>query len=242
MKKRIIALTLTLALIIGALSTFVIMTGATSPTPELNIAYCNLSFRDSVCIKYAVKSNISRLTLMEDLEELHRLFIPRFSEQEITQHQSHAMEFFDDMPHLARVWKVKTIEKLSGLRIERSKRNGRTQAEHLALLHEAQSANSCQERVVEWFNNNPGKTQKQCSQELVISQKTVSKWWPTHKKRKKKKTSKNLCPICGAEMTKTKLKPHFWGQKSQYYTRIDKDCPKCGHHIKGKSYPCQRPD
>lgn len=191
---------------------------------------------------YAVKSNISRLTLMEDLEELHRLFIPRFSEQEITQHQSHAMEFFEDMPHLARVWKVKTIEKLSGLRIERSKRNGRTQAEHLALLHEAQSANSCQERVVEWFNNNAGKTQKQCSQELVISQKTVSKWWPTHKKRKKKKTAKNPCPICGTEMTRTKLKPHFWGQKSQYYTRIDKDCPKCGHHIKGKSYPCQRPD
>ena len=64
MKKRIIALTLTLALIIGALSTFVIMTGAASPTPELSIAYCNLSFRDSVCIKYAVKSNVSDVKIL----------------------------------------------------------------------------------------------------------------------------------------------------------------------------------
>lgn len=190
---------------------------------------------------YAIKSNITRLTLMEDLDELHKLLTPRFTEQEITEHKSHAMEFFEDMPHLARVWKVETIEKLSGLKIERSKRNGRTQAEHLALLHEAQSANCYQERVVEWFNNNPGKTQKKCSEELGISQKTVSKWWPVHKKRKKKKAVKNPCPICGAEMTKTKQEPHFWAQKSRYYTRIDKDCPKCGHHIKGKSYPCQRP-
>lgn len=64
MKKRIIALALTLALIIGALSTFVIMTGATSPTPELSIAYCNLSFRDSVCIKYAVESNVSNVKIL----------------------------------------------------------------------------------------------------------------------------------------------------------------------------------
>ena len=64
MKKRIIALALTLALIIGTLSTFVIMTGATSPTPELSIAYCNLSFRDSVCIKYALKSNVSDVKIL----------------------------------------------------------------------------------------------------------------------------------------------------------------------------------
>lgn len=64
MKKRIIALVLTLALVIGALSTFVIMTGAQSPTPELSIAYCNLSFRDSVCIKYAVKSNVSDVKIL----------------------------------------------------------------------------------------------------------------------------------------------------------------------------------
>ena len=64
MKKRIIALALTFALVIGALSTFVIMTGATSPTPELSIAYCNLSFRDSVCIKYAVKSNVSDVKIL----------------------------------------------------------------------------------------------------------------------------------------------------------------------------------
>ena len=179
-----------------------------------NIATVELGSMEALAA-YAVKCNISRLTLIEDLEELHRLLAPRFSEQERSKHQSHAMEFFEDMPHLVRVWKVETIEKLSGLKFERAKRNGRTQAEHLALLHEAQSEKSCQERVIEWFNNNPGRTQKQCSEELIISQKTVSKWWPAHQKRKKKKTVKNPCPICGAEMTKTKLKPHFWGQPPQ---------------------------
>lgn len=64
MKKRIIALMMTLALIIGSLSAFAIMTGATSPIPELSIAYCNLSFRDSVCIKYAVKSNVSNVKIL----------------------------------------------------------------------------------------------------------------------------------------------------------------------------------
>ncbi len=64
MKKRIIAFTLTLALVLGALSAFVILSGAASPTPELDIAYCNLSFRDSVCIKYAVNANVSDVKIL----------------------------------------------------------------------------------------------------------------------------------------------------------------------------------
>lgn len=64
MKKRIIALVLTLALIIATFSIFAVMTAATSPTPELSIAYCNLSFRDSVCIKYAVSSNVPNVKIL----------------------------------------------------------------------------------------------------------------------------------------------------------------------------------
>ena len=64
MKKRIIALVLNLAPIIGALSSLAIYAVAASAEPELNIAYCNLSFRDSVCIKYAVKSNVSGVKLL----------------------------------------------------------------------------------------------------------------------------------------------------------------------------------
>ncbi len=64
MKKKIAALLLTLVLIAGSLSALVIITGASTPTPELDIAYCNLSFRDSVCIKYAVSSNVDDVKIL----------------------------------------------------------------------------------------------------------------------------------------------------------------------------------
>lgn len=54
MKKRLIALLLTLVLVTGS---FVMVAGAQDPAPALDIEYCNLSFRDSVCIKYAVRES-----------------------------------------------------------------------------------------------------------------------------------------------------------------------------------------
>ena len=64
MKKRIITLLIASVLLICSISAFAIVTSASSPAPELNIAYCNLSFRDSVCIKYAVSSNVSDVKIL----------------------------------------------------------------------------------------------------------------------------------------------------------------------------------
>ena len=64
MKKRSIVLLSVLVLIVGLFSIFAVMTGATTPSPEISIPYCNLSFRDSVCIKYAVKSNVSDVKIL----------------------------------------------------------------------------------------------------------------------------------------------------------------------------------
>ena len=64
MKKRFVSLILTLAVLIGTFSAFAIITSAESPIPELSIAYCNLSFRDSVCIKYAVDANVSDVKIL----------------------------------------------------------------------------------------------------------------------------------------------------------------------------------
>ena len=64
MKKGIVYLLFVLALAISLFSAFAIMTGAATTTPELDIAYCNLSFRDSVCIKYAVDSNVSNAKVL----------------------------------------------------------------------------------------------------------------------------------------------------------------------------------
>ena len=64
MKKKIIIFCLMVVLILGSLGVFVITTGAQQQMPELNVAYCNLSFQDSVCIKYAVKQGTSDVKIL----------------------------------------------------------------------------------------------------------------------------------------------------------------------------------
>ena len=64
MKRKNILLLLVLTLIISAISVFAIAVSAESSTPEMSIAYCNLSFRDNVCIKYAVRSNVSDVKIL----------------------------------------------------------------------------------------------------------------------------------------------------------------------------------
>lgn len=51
-------------LLVATLTGLVIHTAAVSVTPEMTIAACNLSFRDTVCIKYAVASNVEDVKLL----------------------------------------------------------------------------------------------------------------------------------------------------------------------------------
>ena len=64
MKKKSIIFLCVLVLVVGSLGIFTVMTAATTPETEISIPYCNLSFRDSVCIKYAVKSNVTDVKLL----------------------------------------------------------------------------------------------------------------------------------------------------------------------------------
>lgn len=64
MKKRCTALLLAFALVISLPISLSLMTGASSPAPKLAIAYCNLSFRDSICLKYAVSADVSDVKLL----------------------------------------------------------------------------------------------------------------------------------------------------------------------------------
>lgn len=57
MKKKLLIALLIIALVVGVSSALAITASAETAAPDMSIAYCNLSFRDSVCIKYAVKSN-----------------------------------------------------------------------------------------------------------------------------------------------------------------------------------------
>ena len=50
-----------IAAVIGAIA---IGAGAEASAPEMNIAYCNLSFSDNIYIKYAVKSDVADVKLL----------------------------------------------------------------------------------------------------------------------------------------------------------------------------------
>ena len=62
--KRLILLLLTLMLLVGVVSAFSMVASAETNAPQMSIAYCNLSFRDTVCIKYAVASNVADVKLL----------------------------------------------------------------------------------------------------------------------------------------------------------------------------------
>ena len=64
MKKRICILLSIVVLITGVFVATAFTSGAASPEPELEISYCNLSFRDSIAIKYAVKTNASDVKIL----------------------------------------------------------------------------------------------------------------------------------------------------------------------------------
>jgi ribosomal protein S27AE len=109
----------------------------------------------------------------------------------------------------------------------------------MKILQKKNEEKSRKNAVISWLEDNPDGTQAQCARELKVSRKTVSKWVAVKEKAEKRK---NLCPKCGTLMIKTKIEPYFWSQKSKFYTRIDKDCPNCQHHIKGKAYACKGPE
>ena len=63
-KKKFFAI-LASVLLIATVATFLIFsTSAADQVPELSIGYCNLSFSDSVYIKYAVASNVEGASLL----------------------------------------------------------------------------------------------------------------------------------------------------------------------------------
>lgn len=64
MKKRMLLLSLALLLVASMVGALAWMPGAEEPAPELSIAYCNLSFRDTVCIKYAVSANVPDVKIL----------------------------------------------------------------------------------------------------------------------------------------------------------------------------------
>ena len=62
--KKLLLLFLALTMIVAAIGAIAIVAGAEESAPEMNIAYCNLSFSDNIYIKYAVKSDVADVKLL----------------------------------------------------------------------------------------------------------------------------------------------------------------------------------
>ncbi len=64
MKKRVLALLVAVLTLVSSYAVFTVVTGASSPAPELNLDYANLSFSDSVYIMYALDTNVADAKLL----------------------------------------------------------------------------------------------------------------------------------------------------------------------------------
>ena len=85
---------------------------------------------------------------------------------------------------------IDTIVERTGLKIQKNKRNGRKQAEHLRRARAVQEidypdgewknkngAPIKRDQVRAWRENHPGGAKAECIQETGLSKPTVYKWW-----------------------------------------------------------------
>ena len=91
---------------------------------------------------------------------------------------------------------IADIEALTDVRIERNKRNGRKQIEHIRLMNFIRDeingnkdwrkgngrpigSGTAQEVVCEWQRRHPEGSKSQCKLETGLSYPTIRKWWQT---------------------------------------------------------------
>ena len=138
---------------------------------------------------YAKKCGVSRELLEKDAYGL----IPfmnslgsAFTEDDVL----HALQAYDDSYI---TYPIKTIEERTDIKIERNKRNGRKQKQHLERARAVQEIDypngewrnqegrpkgSDKRNIVkEWRENNPDGKKIDCERETGFSRHTVLKWW-----------------------------------------------------------------
>lgn len=140
---------------------------------------------------YAVKCNISQEELEKDCFELMEIFERKtddpdnhFTEKDVIS----ALQSFEDKGVVT--YPLNSIINRSGLQIERNKRNGRKQAQHLQIARAMRAVKgqigepvsgggrpSKQDIVKEWQQQNPEGRKIDCIRQTGLSKPTVLKWW-----------------------------------------------------------------
>ncbi|MCM1140311.1 MAG: hypothetical protein NC453_17220 [Muribaculum sp.] len=152
-------------------------------------------------VVYAVKCGIPRDEVLRDALTLVVPFNKKsdavdnpFIEEDVMD----AMRAYDEEYNK---WPVRVIEATTGIRIDRCRRNGRTQINHLSRIRKLQevdypegewrknngrkpgsvklaSESRCAALVKEWRDNHPQSENKSlCARETGLSRPTVIKWW-----------------------------------------------------------------
>ena len=136
---------------------------------------------------FAVKCGISEEELLEDMAQARRildLISPEDNPLTLADMAKAAQAYQEKYRRLTRA----TISRLCGVEIKASKRNGRTQAVHLAIarstlevLNKAngealQGSPSRKQDVLSYFRANPKASISQAARDLGTSRYTVRKW------------------------------------------------------------------
>ena len=146
---------------------------------------------------YAIKCNISYeelerdcFSLLKPFDNLSEREDNRFEESDVAS----ALQVYQDKNYAT--FPINSIVKLSGLKIEKNKRNGRKQLEHIKMVNglrkfrkevmgedeyknngRPKGSGEKKDIVCEWRIRNPYKKKIDCFREEKLSRVTIDKWW-----------------------------------------------------------------
>lgn len=144
---------------------------------------------------YADKCGISKEQLKKDLWKVYMELKEKKHINVLTEEDlNSALEIYGAGCHTT---PIKYIERITGVRIDKNKRNGRSQIQHLklargqlAILREMgeikegrpKGSGTAHGKVYKWKLENPYGKPKDCIKETKLSKNTVYKWWnvPLH--------------------------------------------------------------
>ena len=137
---------------------------------------------------YAIKCCIKREELEQDALDLIPLLNAKGTEPFTEDDVIHALEAYNDS---YATYPIDTIVKRTGLPIEKNKRNGRKQDQHLKIARFTRDLNyddsngwinkegapTKQSIVQKWKSEHPNGKKIDCEKETGLSRHTVIKWW-----------------------------------------------------------------
>lgn len=142
---------------------------------------------------YGVKSGISEEQVQEDAYKL-KTFLNLIGDDTVPFTDSDVKSALECYDERYITFPIEDISKLSSIAIERNKRNGRKQAEHIKLMNfvrdeingnkdwrnkegRPKGSGTAEQKVRAWQEQNPQGKKADCHRETGLDPKTIRKWW-----------------------------------------------------------------